>query len=336
MLTRRPVPLRSALVGARPMRWIPAVLAVASWLILGAPVSHAQDGPGSPAAVANPVEVSTSFLVSDISGLNLANGTFNASFYVAMRCPDPCNRMDWDVLNATTIAKEVISERVDETWWLVSGTFTFNPDLRLFPFDSQALPIEIEHRQFDAGALVFVPDSDASEVSSDVTIPGWDIEPLDVTATTTAYKSLGASYSRITFAVPLSRSTVASITKYYLPLTIFVLLSIATLLLSRFEVQISTAGAGLVGLTVFYLATGTGTGSVGYLTLWDVSVLLGYLVLGLVLVCGVLGVRRTDRGLFEGDAGLAASRRLRRHFFTIIVTILAVGSITIVLTDALT
>lgn len=211
-----------------------------------------------------------------------------------------------------------------------------NPQLRLFPFDTQLLPIEFEHRLRDASELVFVPNVQGSEVTPEVSIVGWDKEPFQFTSSTTAYRSLGADYSRATFTQPVSRSTLASITKYYLPLLIFILVGVSTLLLSRFETQIGTASAALVGLTVFYLASSGGVGVVGYLTVWDMSLILGYLVLGLVLMCGVMGTRRTDAGAYETPEDKTRARRLRRAFLVAVMTVLLLGGAGIGLVAVLT
>ena len=305
-------------------------------MLMVAPVSQAGDSSGSPSVGNRPIEVTTAILMTNIWGLNMASGTFNATFYVSLRCEDPCNRSDWDILNAQSLSKEVVSDQPGETWWLVSGTFTFEPNVRLFPFDTQTLPIKIEDQLFSAETLVFVPDVAASEVAPEVKISGWDREPFSFSDQTTAYQSLGAEYSRVTFSVPVSRSTMASVTKYYLPLVIFVLVSVATLALRRFEVQISTGAAGLVGVTVFYLATGTGMGPVGYVTVWDLSILVGYIVLGLVLACGVIGTRRSDAGDFEGPEGNVRSRQLRKRFLGVIISILAITSVVFLGIGALT
>lgn len=271
-----------------------------------------------------------SVLMTDLSGLNLANGTFNASMYIGIRCPDPCDRDAWDVQNTQWVSRTLVSQEPGVTWWLISGTFTFDPQLQLFPFDTQYLGIDIEHRLADAGDLVFVADVATSEVTPGATIAGWQREQFEFTTSSAVYESLGTDYSRASFVVPFTRGTIASITKYYIPLAIFVLVSVATLALARFDIQIASAGAGLVGITVFYLATSTGSGTVGYVTVWDLSMLMGYVALGLVLVCGVIGTRRADAGLHEEEEGAERARQLRHRFLAAELAVILVGSAGIV------
>lgn len=306
-------------------------------LLIGAPNSYAEDATAPPAvAQGTPVSADMTMILTEVSGLNLMTDTFHATFYLSLACDRPCEVSEWDVLNAQSLTREIIAEEDGATWWVVSGTFTFDPQLRLFPFDTQMLPIQIEHRLLDSSELLFVPNVDASEVAPEVTIAGWDKEAFEFTSTTTVYRALGADYSRATFTQPVSRSTLASITKYYVPLVIFILVGASTLLLARFDVQIGTAAAALVGLTVFYLATSGGVGAVGYLTVWDLSLIIGYLVLGLVLMCGVIGTRRTDAGVYETPEGEAAGRRLRRAFLAAVTLVVMLGGAGILLTAVLT
>lgn len=321
--------------GSLPLAWV--VVGLVSLLLMsGAPVSNAEEATAPAATPDGPIAADMTMILTDVSGLNLAAGTFNATFYLSLACDRPCEVSEWDVLDAQSLKRTVIAEEDGATWWVVSGTFTVNPQLRLFPFDTQMLPIEIEHRLLDSSELVFVPDVEASEVSPEVLIAGWEKEAFEFTSSTTVYRSLGADYSRATFTQPVSRSTLASITKYYVPLVIFILVGASTLLLSRFDVQIGTAAAALVGLTVFYLATSGGVGAVGYLTVWDLSLIIGYLVLGLVLACGVIGTRRTDAGAYETPEGEDEGRRMRRAFLTAAMLVVVLGGAGILLTALLT
>lgn len=304
--------------------------------VMWTPASRAEGATDSTVTSGAPVAADVTVLLTRVSGLNLTSGTFGATFYLSLACDRPCDVSEWDVLNAQSLTREVIAEEGDRTWWLVTGSFILDPQLRLFPFDTQELPLEIEHRLLDSSELVFVPDVQASEVIPEVVVSGWEKQAFEFTASTTAYRSLSADYSRATFILPVSRSLLASITKYYIPLVIFILVGASTLLLSRFEVQIGTAAAALVGMTVFYLATSGGVGSVGYLTVWDLSLILGYLVLGLVLGCGVLGTRRTDAGVFETPEGVAEGRRMRRTFLAVVVMVVVLGGVGITLIAALT
>ena len=136
--------------------------------------------------------------------------------------------------------------------------------------------------------------------------------------------------------VPIGRSTIASITKYYIPLLIFILLGAATLFLCRNDIELRTAGTALVGLTILYLFTSRGVGSVGYLTVWDVSVMPGYLALGLVMVSGIVGAYLFHEHKFDGPEGEALNKRIRFGFLRSIIALVSVSAVAITLVAMLT
>ena len=276
-----------------------------------------------------PAEARISVIVTSLSKLDLDQGVFHAIFYLGITCTESCQAEDWDLVNANEYTSELTAVEGDTKWWRVSGTFVFQPNLRLFPFDTQTLPIIIEHEDLSLEELVFVPDEQASEVSSLIGVPGWLIEPYTLTTSEHYFAAFGESYSSVTFDLPVARSTVASITKYYIPLVIFIILGVATLFLGRNDIQLRTAGTALVGLTIFYLFTSGGVGAVGYLTVWDISVIAGYIALGLVLLCGIIGAYLFHEHRFEGPAGEALNKKLRFGFLTGIAIFIIVSAIVI-------
>ena len=268
-----------------------------------------------------------SIIMIGLSGVDIQRGTFDATFYLEISCPQECDSGGWEFVNATSISSEVAADEPGSRWWRVMGTFVFQPDLRLFPFDTQRLPLVMEHKRLNSDDMVFVPDMKGSEVSQDIRVPGWIVEPFTFSETESKYSSLDDEFSRVTFSVPIGRSAIASVTKFYVPLLIFILLGAATLVIARNDIQLRTGGTALVGLTIFYLATSGGVGAAGYLTLWDISVIIGYLALGLVLVAGVIGSYLYSEKAFEGEDGDLRNKRLRFRFLGVVVAVIVVGAV---------
>ena len=314
------------------LTWGSLLLALVAGLGLLASAAPAQaSAPVATERSANqaPSEARVSVIVTSLSKLSLDEGVFHAIFYLGITCIDECAAEDWDLVNANEYTSELTAEEGPTTWWRVSGTFVFQPNLRLFPFDTQTLPIIIEHEDLTMEELIFVPDQQTSEVSSLIGVPGWLIEPFTLTTSEHFFIGFGETYSSLTFGLPVSRSTVASITKYYIPLVIFIILGVATLFLGRNDIQLRTAGTALVGLTIFYLFTSGGVGAVGYLTVWDISVIAGYIALGLVLLCGIIGAYLFHEHRFDGPEGEALNKRLRFGFLTGIAIFIVVSAIVI-------
>lgn len=319
------------------MAWVVGLLAATFGFLASASTAHA----------ASPVEaVSTAdaqgavarlgIVVKSLSNVNLEDGTFHANFYLGVMCSEPCQPDDWDLVNANSYTSEVSLDDSNNKWWRVSATFVFQPSLRLFPFDTQNLPIIVQHDLLNVDQFTFVPAMDRSEVNPDVSVPGWIVEPFGFTTTEHRSIAMDETYSRAEFDIPIGRSTIASVTKYYIPLLIFILLGAATLFLGRNDIQLRTAGTALVGLTIFYLFTSGGVGSVGYLTVWDLSVMVGYLALGLVMTSGIIGAYLYHEHKFEGAAGEALNKRIRFGFLWGIIALVAMSAIAITLVAVLT
>ena len=319
-------------VAAARLTWgvlLPALIAGAGILASAVPVQAAAPVTAAQAADPAPTEAEISVVVTNLSKLDLDQGVFHAILYLGITCTEPCQADEWDLVNANEYTYELTADEGPTTWWRVSGTFVFQPNLRLFPFDTQILPIIIEHEDLTTEELIFVPDLQTSEVSSLTGVPGWLIEPFTFTASEHYFAAFEETYSSVTFGLPVVRSTVASITKYYIPLVIFIILGVATLFLGRNDIQLRTAGTALVGLTIFYLFTSGGVGAVGYLTVWDMSVIVGYVALGLVLLCGIIGAYLFHEHRFDGPAGEALNKRLRFGFLTGIAIFMAISAVVI-------
>ena len=319
--------------------WLAALLvAIAALCFLASAAPSQARAAVAPISTADPtpIEARVSITVTSLSKLNLEQGVFQAIFYLGITCSEPCQAADWDLVNANEYTSELTAVIGPTSWWRVSGTFVFQPDLRLFPFDTQTLPIIIEHEDLSLEKLIYIPDQQTSEVSSLIGVPGWLIEPFSLTTTEHFLVGFGETYSSVNFELPVGRSTVASLTKYYIPLLIFIILGAATLFLGRNDIQLRTAGTALVGLTIFYLFTSGGVGAVGYLTVWDISVLVAYISLGLVLLSGIIGAYLYHEHKFDGAEGEALNKRIRFGFLWGVILLVAVSAVAITLVAILT
>lgn len=322
-----------------PLIWVALALALTAAAGIFAVNQSAHAAPAAttaPAADPTGAEALISVAITSLSNVSLQEGTFHANFYLGVACSEPCRADEWELVNAISYTSDITLEEAGTTWWQISGTFVLQPDVRLFPFDTQYLPIIIEHQNLTVEQLTLVPNVPGSEVSSEIGVPGWSLEPFTFTSSEHYFPAFDETYSQVEFDVPIGRSAVASITKYYIPLLTFILLGLATLFLGRNDYQVRTAGTALVGLTVFYVFTAGGVGSVGYLTVWDVSVIVGFIALGLVLLAGIIGSHLFHEHKMEGEAGEALNKKIRFGFLTGIIIFLAISAVIIALVASLT
>lgn len=94
-----------------------------------------------------------------------------------------------------------------------SATLNQNWDVRHFPFDRQMLEITIESVGMDYSQIYFVPDLENSLVSSDFSLSGWKISPIQLKGLPYVYPStfgdqngVRGVYPRMLVSVPLERA----------------------------------------------------------------------------------------------------------------------------------
>ena len=276
-----------------------------------------------------PETAQVQFVLENIANVNLGAGTFDATFYLGLTCSAECRQAPWETVNALQEKQVLASESQTTTWWKVGATLVFDPDLHDYPFDSQALPISVESTGLDASRLTFEAVDGASGEALTTPVAGWASGTPSVTTGVRDYVMLGEEYSQARFELPIQRSVIATILNFYLPLSAFLLLGIAVLSLKRSDYHIRVAGTALVGLTIFYLATSRGVAAEGELSVWDLSLVVSYLVLVIILLTGVVGARNFQGGKYEGADGEALENRVRRSSLIVALAILGIGLIVI-------
>ncbi len=269
-------------------------------------------------------------LVETISGVNLATATYDATFYLGLRCSVTCRSTRWEIVNATQENQALVTEADGWTWWKVSATMLFSPDLRTYPFDTQVLPIAIESTAQDVNSVQFQVNPQGLSTKLAAPIPGWSMGQPTSNTSISEYPMLDEKYSQVRFEIPIHRNFLASILTYFVPLSAFIVLGVAVLALERSDYHIRVAGTALVGLTVFYLATSGRVTSTDYLTVWDLCIALGYISLSSVLIGGIIGARLYQKGRYEGDEGRAFEGKVRFRFFLLATMIVLVGGLGVV------
>lgn len=305
------------------------ILAPAALLVLMAAPSHAAStdprGASTP-RVAVAESANLRLLVESITNVDIASHSYDATFYLGLTCSAACRDSPLSIVNATRDSRQQIDANKDSTWWKVSATLLFTPDVRSFPFDTQQLPIAIESSGFDAQHITFVVDDSDGGIQLGAPVPGWTIGAPSFTAIDVDYPMLDGRYSEARFTVPIHRSVLASTLLYFVPLSAFLILAFSVRYLA-WDIYIRVAGAGLVGLTVFYLATAQRAGQPGTLTMWDLCIAVTYIILSTLLVCGVIGSKGSVRGRYEGEDGAVLLASDQRRCFLAAGFILVIGVI---------
>ncbi len=298
-------------------------------------------------AVPHPTEVYTGMYLYSVTELDLASGSFLVSGYIWFRWKGPFlgdETFDFSFVNATIESIDDMKVRQYRGWRRQSRYFTarFRTGFLMYdyPFDTQVLPMIVEHRWMGSKSLVFVPDTEAelhgsplaSFVGERVQIGDWNIVDVTHRETTKKFETdFGAlrkdlwdlRSSRYEFLVTIERETVPYLVKVVFPLMVIVLMAFCVFFIHPKEL-LAQAGMSIVALltcVAFHTFQSDSLPDVGYLVTADKFFLLSYVVILSSLV-GVVWIHRVySRGDVAGARKLAA--RFRRIFLPLFLVPLA-------------
>ena len=255
-----------------------------------------------------PERVKIGVHLSDIQTVDLMTHSYAMDFYVwfLWKNPDldPASTMEianpieqWGLM-VTPIYEEA-EELPDGSLYQVlrvQGTFSKKMPLFNYPFDRQVLELLMEDAQHDEGAVVYEVDPQSPTVSPSVQLPGYRIGEITLTVEPWKYPTAfgdpraasGASYSRATLRVPLSRPPVAYSIKLLLPVLAVILCAGLMFLLppGMADARVGVGITALLTIVALQMTFSADLPEVGYLMLMDKVYLLAYtfVILGLGVV----------------------------------------------------
>ncbi len=118
-----------------------------------------------------------------------------------------------------------------------TGTFSISMDVERFPFDRQALAVDLVSRRENADKLVFdyrQADIDFTRVDPSIAIPGWDLGLVDLVRTPIAGWH-GESYSRLRFELDIDRKAAETVPSLFVPLLASLLIPLLATWLNKME-----------------------------------------------------------------------------------------------------
>jgi hypothetical protein len=317
---------------------------------------------------AKPKLVGSSFSVLKIWDIDSANESFSADFLIQLTWKDstlkagPDGTVDWnkqwapvfESVNSRDMKKQSagdyysITRRGEGyTYARLHGTFDAPMDLRRFPFDEQTLRIQLEPSSDARSGLVFgyqdrstAPFQDLREgpatakltevMGEAMRIPDWSVKAVRVLEIPRYYPMLEETYSRLELQIIVARKPAFFVWKVFAIIFTVVVLSWLVFYMDPAElgkrITITlTLFLALVAFSVFMTAL---TPRVGYLTLLDYYVFMGYLML--ILACVESVVAHVSHVKSEGwanpatDAGRTLDRTARTVFPVLFVAFHAV------------
>ena len=234
----------------------------------------------------------------------------------------------FEIMNAVDARIEdyggiVVSGRLAQVY-RVHATLRVDVDLERYPFDTQALTLQLEHPLWTIDQFRLVPESQFTpaldlrreRVGDDVRLRDWHIEAVHDSATETVYAA-DQHFSRYTFTVEVRRSLLPFLVGELAPIVLMVLIGLGATFLPAKALDAKLLLTVLALLVAVELQAG-GADHVphaGYLLLSDWLYVLAYLSIGLSVVHSI-----AEHRFFLVDR-FAAAKRVRWGGFALAASV---------------
>jgi len=310
-----------------------AILSFLLALVSPARAADAPDAPTETARMEAPTlegairtEMEIGFYINSIHEVNLRDQSFIADFYLWIvhqgRTEEESKRLEhFEFMNGRIETKEendrVVAGGKTYVCWRIGGTYYFDADLRRYPFDTQRMPIIVEHAELETDSVVFADDVQSYKrspvperiwgVRSALSIPEFRLISTRRTSTPNEYETDfgnrsrvggGSVYSRFTIEITFARDFMPYFFKIIVPLAVIVAMAYLMFLLPPKEIQ-TASGLGITALLstiAFNVSVGQNLPEVGYMVVSDQFFLLTYALLFLSLLQAVIAYSWSDSG----------------------------------------
>jgi hypothetical protein len=263
------------------------------------PAASADPPQADPATAAQkPERVTVGVYVNDIQEVDFPTHSYAVDFYVWFRWKsanlNPAKSMEFMNRYAPTEhQRDMLLDKPktmpDGSLYAVlreQGRFATKFGLEKYPFDHQALKIEIEDTLASSNDQVYVPDKVPVLLNPNITLPGFRVGQPVMKVASHAYPTnfgdltvpSAESYSRATIEIPITRALVTVTVKAFLPVLLIVICAslIFFIMPSRVDGRIGLGITALLTLVALQLTASSSLPEVGYLMLIDKIYLASY------------------------------------------------------------
>lgn len=225
------------------------------------------------------IEVSVGVWLVNVEKVDLAQSTFKLDFYLWFKF-DPSQITleqvkDFEFVNGSPTKYEILVED-GYLEYRIKGDFFKTFDFTKYPFEDQKLNMQLEHKTLDYTSLVYVPDTEESNIDEQANVAGWIMTSFNVE---TVEHSYGAeSFSRFVSSVVLQRPLYSSIFKSVMPIAVITTIALLAFFVSpkNFAQRIGLGVTTLLSATAFHLSLLNGIPPTGYLTFADKMMIFVY------------------------------------------------------------
>jgi hypothetical protein len=232
-----------------------------------------------------PATAKVGLVIQEVREYNIQSGSFEAEFFLSLTADKDLPKLDLYFPNGHEVDLKPIADTPTFKLFHVSGKFISPVDLREYPFDTQALKIEVEDRNAGVDQLLFVPDKARTSLDEGFEVASFGVASIGAHAYRHAYPARfdrdDLYVSRYKFVLGLDRFATSAAFSVFVPAYIIVLISLIGLWVPADELEVrSNAGAPMLAAAVlFHYSLISALPATGYLTHADKLMLGVYISL---------------------------------------------------------
>lgn len=230
-----------------------------------------------------PAQVKVGLVISEIRDYQITDGSFSADFFLSFTADKLLPKLHPVFTNGHEVNCTNLVDVETFRFYRCTGSFTSAVDLRAYPFDTQALEINIEDAVYGVDTLYFEADPRRTSLDASFRLSGYGVASVGATAFKHLYPSRfdrdDLYVSRYKFTLGLDRFAQSAAFSVYVPAFIIVLISLIGLWVPAEELEVrSNAGAPMLAAAVlFHYSLIQSLPATGYLTHAD-KLMLGVYV----------------------------------------------------------
>lgn len=255
-----------------------------------------QDTAGTPAdnSSAGPQIVHLGTYVMDFSNYDSREGSFKSSFFVTLTSDRPVNTTDFEMMNGRADTIGLLVDTPNKKYFRVFATLDTEPDFHRFPFDKHTLPIIVEPRLRNTTEMIIVIDNQTTGLDPLASLPGWRFHRSNNYVMNHTYEGEEVPYSRVVFSYDVTRDSLSTFLKFFLPVMLIVIVSLSSLLM-KVTSRLGLNASMFLAAVLIHWRIADAMPMVEYATFLDYFMIITYAVLVMVLISGILIMMYNER-----------------------------------------
>jgi hypothetical protein len=232
-----------------------------------------------------PAHAKVGLVIREVREFNIQTGGFEADFFVSLTSDKDMPNLNLVFTNGHEVTLSVLADSPTFKVYSVTGKFSSDIDLRLYPFDVQKLTLEMEDQRAGVDQIVFDADRQRTSLDEAFLLASFGVAAVGAEAEKHKYPPRfdrdDLYVSRYKFTLTVDRFATSAAFSVFVPAFIIVLISLTGLWVPPDELEVrSNAGAPMLAAAVlFHYSLIQSLPATGYLTHADKLMLGVYIAL---------------------------------------------------------